>query len=336
MQTQEKTVSLNDIVQFELPPIFRWQHLNRDVVIGFIGDRGDGKSVGAGVTAVMDYMLQCEPCYANIPISAEFEVDEDTASKYGLETGTASYVSQELDIVRLLTGTGEYVEGVIVVDEVNIAIADARRSMANQNLAADDLVQQIRKDQSALIYTCIDEGFVDVRIRDMTDIMIKTMDTALTPEGLARKQTPGEEFKWIIYPMTRKLTGERYQDTGRTLPPAYLKGRRWWDVIDSGQKQKRKKFNLKTDNEGVNAGIEVSQNPELAKTVNEWEWVGQKILELRDSGYTEIYPYELWDFLELEARGITPRSIQTRLGQYGVYKAKRNDVKYQISQFRLQ
>ena len=50
-------LSLEDILQFELPALCRRQHLNRDVLIGFIGDRGGGKSLGGGLVALLDLSL---------------------------------------------------------------------------------------------------------------------------------------------------------------------------------------------------------------------------------------------------------------------------------------
>jgi hypothetical protein len=212
--------------------------LNRDSIIGFIGDRGGGKSLGAAATAFRDYLLQGEPVFSNMPLSFNINFSADQAAEYGLQPGIVHYESQPLDIDRLLDYDPEYRGGCIVIDEINIALADARRAMSTQNLYANDIGQQLRKLQSALVYTVIHEMFVDTRVRDMTDIFVSTSDAALTPEGLAAKQQQGRVFKWKIFPMTAKLNGYKYGEGGEALQCTF-QGDTYWSSIDTLQRQER-------------------------------------------------------------------------------------------------
>lgn len=309
--------SVKDIVQFEVPAIFRRQHLNRDVVIGLIGDRGDGKSIGGGIIAICDYMVQNEPCFSNLDVKASFRIDEEAAAKYGMGAGVVDFRSRELDMGRFLSFDEEYCGGVFFVDEINVALADARRSMSNQNLWATDVGQQMRKLESALIYTSIHEMFVESRIRDMTDVFIVTRDLALTPEGLAAKRKPGTEFEWTIYPMSRKLTGERYQDTKQTIK-ARIRGREWWGSIDTLRRQDRQKYKMGAG--ATDMEMSITENAEVMAARSKWGWLYEAILELHNQGYEKIHSRALWDYLRLKERGFNEGVVATELQDRGLVR----------------
>lgn len=57
--TKEDVLKL--IPQFEINPIFKRQHLNRELVIGSIGERGGGKSGSDAVISISDFMLAGKP-----------------------------------------------------------------------------------------------------------------------------------------------------------------------------------------------------------------------------------------------------------------------------------
>ena len=133
------------------------KNFNRDLIIGFIGDRGGGKSIGGSQVVTRDYLVRGEPCFSNIEIRPSFKIDDQLSSEwigseYGLaDGGVANYSSQPLDIYKFLQFSDEYSGGVIYIDEINIALADARRSMSYQNLGSADVGQQLRKLKTALI-----------------------------------------------------------------------------------------------------------------------------------------------------------------------------------------
>ena len=335
METKTRApLSIKDIVQFELPAIFKRHHLNRDVVIGIIGDRGDGKSLGGSVIVLLDYMVEDEPCWSNMAIKVGFDIDDATAGRYGMQGGTATFASEKLVLPELLSYHPRYKGGVIFVDEINIALADARRAMANQNLAATDLGQQLRKLQSAMVYTCIHEMFVDSRIRDLTDIFINSRDTAISPSGLSQKKKPGIDFEWTIFPMTRKLTGLCYKDTGKTLPPVYLHGQPFWGTIDTLERQERTKIKMGKD---MTANIEFTESPQVLEARSKWGWLYDKLLGLHQMGRGEIGAAELWHYLEVDKRGLSTKMVGQQLGAMGITKRQgaRGHYIYIIDNFDL-
>jgi hypothetical protein len=276
-------LSLEDIIQYELPPLLRRQHLNKDVIIGIVGDRGGGKGLSSAEICLLDYMLQNESCFANLQLKAIFDVDEETANKYGLQAGQATFEAKPLDKYKFLRFDPEYHDGVFYTQEFNIWLADARRGMSNLNLATDDVGQQLRKLRMAWVYDCIHESFVDPRIRDATDIFIRTCDTALTPEGLAAQQKQGLEFEWIIYPMTRKLTGWTYSDTGRTIGPIRIAGKHLWGIINTGKHEIREKYKANVGETGTSS-IEIKESPEVVAARDRWGWVYDENKNLHDQG----------------------------------------------------
>jgi hypothetical protein len=281
--------SLEAIVARELPMLFRrrFKKVGNDIILGYVGDRGDGKSLAAAATATLDHMVLGRPCWSNMQISVEFHVDESLAAPEGLEPGTVRYESKPLNMRKFLNFAPEYAGGVFLIDEINIALADARRAMSNQNLLATDMGQQLRKLDSALVFTCISETFVELRIRDMTDIYVRTQDIALTPRWIDTAMPVGLEFEWLVYPISRKLTGSRYEDTGRTEGPYTFHGRRWWHSIDTMERQERGRH------------LEGSVIMKKDRRSTEWSWVYENRLvqDLAGGHREEVERYELLDSL---------------------------------------
>ncbi len=254
------------------------------MIIGFIGDRGGGKSIGGSQVVTRDYLVRGEPCFSNIEIRPSFKIDDQLSSEwigseYGLaDGGVANYSSQPLDIYKFLQFSDEYSGGVIYIDEINIALADARRSMSYQNLGSADVGQQLRKLKTALIYTCIQEQYVDVRIRDLTDFVIKTKDAAYVNDGIPHKRE-GELFHWEVYPMTDKaaaILGTFQKYTGKKGGPGPIKltvpGHSWWGTLDTWQHQDRRKY--KKGEFTANSPAEaITENPQIIQAKQEWGWL---------------------------------------------------------------
>lgn len=278
-------LSLEGLASYKIKALIRKMHLNRDIIIGLIGDRGGGKSIGAAEIALCDFGVEPgEIIRSNMSIKANVEISDEYAGKFGLNGGTVNYESKPLEKRKFLRFDPEYYRNIFVIDEINIFLADARRSMSNQNLESNDVGQQLRKLESPLIYTCINEMFVDTRIRDLTDVFIKTQDTASTPLGLARKQPQGIEFQWNLYYMTPKLTGESYVETHEKSGPFFIRGNKLWGLIDTYERQERVKYV---------PDIEIEQDNETKRFNEKYGWIGELLIELNSEGKNSLSPKEL-------------------------------------------
>jgi hypothetical protein len=312
--TREDALKL--IVGKVLQPLFRHQHLNREVIIGLVGLRGDGKSGSGAVIALLDYMMNGEPVWSNMAIGVRITVEDYRARQYGLHRGgTVTYRSKELDKEGLLRFDPQYNHGCYFIDEINMEFAEARRAMSNTNLYMDRVAQQLRKYQNSLIYTVINEMFVDSRIRELTDIFIRCEDTALSVEGLAQKKQTGIDFKWTIYPMSGYMLGRErsYYFTKKPLPPVYLHFEPWRgiynDKLAQGQGKMKYGFNLadKTGND-VGVGIETQQSSETETAVDQYKWlekiVNKKMLIDDEGNEREFVPQsEVMNYPEIAATG---------------------------------
>ncbi len=310
-------LALEDILQFELPPLFRRQHLNRDVIIGLLGDRGGGKSLGGGMIVLLDYMLQGEPCFSNMQLKATLDVDGEIAARYGLVEGQVNFEAKPLDKNKFLRFDPEYRGCVFFTHEFNIWLADARRSTSNLNLETDDVGQELRKLDAAWIYDCIDERFVDLRIRDATDIFIRTSDTALTARGMAQKQKQGIEFEWWVFAMTQKGAAicqtEKYKDLAKPLGPFYVRGRQLWGLIDTQKRERREKY--KTQIGMTPVDIEINESPELVAAKSELGWLEKKSLDIINSGVEFL---KGWELTQKIGRPLT-RKMRNDLQGFGIH-----------------
>jgi hypothetical protein len=126
--TREAALKL--IVGKVLQPLFRHQHLNREVIIGLVGLRGDGKSGSGAVIALLDYLMNEEPVWSNMPIGVRIVIDDETAYKWSKgilkHGGTVTYRSQKLDKEGLLRFDPRYNHGCYFIDEINMEFAEAR------------------------------------------------------------------------------------------------------------------------------------------------------------------------------------------------------------------
>lgn len=287
--------NLRRLIAGLIPPLFRRKHLNLDAIYGLIGDRGGGKSIGSALICLLDYMLDGITLRSNMNVACTIVVSDGLATRYGLPYGgDVHFQSKELDKEKFLRFDPEYAGCAVLIEEINVWLADARRAMSSQNLMADDVGQQLRKLKMPLVFNCINEMFVDGRIRDLTDLYIHTQDTALTPLGLAREQQQGIEFEWFLYPMTSKLTGERYADTKQRLGPYFMRGKSLWGLIDTNKRQDRKKgipFEIRA---GLTAEVTAESDPANIAFNAKYGWVADKLSNLINAGVKVLQPNEYY------------------------------------------
>lgn len=335
VQTQEaRSVSVTKedvlrlIVRQTLRPIFRRMYLNREVVIGTIGDRGGGKSGSDAVIATVDYMMNGDTVFSNMNISCAIEVDNTTAMEYGLNSGgVVLYQSQPLEKDALLKLDDRYRNSCLLIEEINVQYSNVRRFMTNTNVEFNEVCQQLRKFKTSLIYNVIDEMFIDPQLRSLTDIFIKTYDTAFDTQALEIQKDTGKDFSWRIYPMTGYLAGEqkKYAVTHRTLPPVLFHFEPWRGIYDSSQHQEKGVYSMSAkDRKKMEMNVSVESDPEMIQEIDEWAWLEDKVRELANGGVKEITSAELWNHLGLYERGLMPQQIGWVLPRFGIVAKGRN------------
>lgn len=347
----EKAVSRQDILQlipqFELKSILRRHHLKRTIIGGLIGNRGDGKSGISAAIGLVDFMLEGMPCFANMDIRCDLKIDDETARKYGLNYGgIAHYASKPINWEALLSFDPEY-HGVLVVgDEINMEGFDARRSMSNTNLWGSNVAQEIRHLESHLLYTVIDEMFIDSRLRSMSDFFLKCEDTALSVDGLDRKQEEGMNMKIIPYPMSGYLCGREntYYVTHKPMLPVFFDFGLIRGIYDDKQLQAAGKPKYATrfkkkDGSGDMAGVISVDDSHQQEQFDKWGWLGEEVRVLRNSGLPEIISDDLFIKLKTEERGLSREAVGARLGNFGIFRYRKDKFNrwiYKINDFQLE
>ena len=81
---REKTKEdiLKRIIALNFEYILYHKHLNRDAVIGVIGDRGGGKSATSATWGFINFMLDGLPVWSNMEISFGITVDDEIAREF--------------------------------------------------------------------------------------------------------------------------------------------------------------------------------------------------------------------------------------------------------------
>lgn len=261
------------IIDFETCRLVTRKHLNPDWKIGFVGDPGDCKTISAIKVLLRDFMFHDVKCFSNIKIKTTITIPDDNemCMYMGIPGGKVVYESEPLDKIALFHFDERYRRSVIFVDEINIDMSEARRSSSNLNLNTNMVGQELRHLEAALLYTCISEMWVDMRIRDLTDIFIKTQDIALDVRGLIRHEKPGFHARWRIYPMSRKFSGYTYNHEYRnSFGPVLIPVRDMWDVYNTLEIQKAAKGSLKYGSdlrEPFSGDIEINRPESFQKAV---------------------------------------------------------------------
>jgi hypothetical protein len=337
VQSAKKVLTREDclrlIPKHKLHSILRRHHLNREIIIGLVGLRGDGKSGSGASVALIDYLLEDKPVWSNMNISCNINIDDVTARQYGLNKGgSVKFQSEELDKEGILRLDPKYHDGCIFTDEVNMEFAEARRAMSNTNLYVDKVAQQIRKFRNSWIYTAISEMFVDSRLRELTDVFIKCEETALSVAGLESRKPIGQDFKWNIYPMSGYLAGREmsYGTTHKALPPVYFHFSPLHGIYDDKQAQAagKMKYGIKFSREdegGAITEMSTEQSPEIKAKIRDLAWLEGIAQEMAADGRRYIPCEEIWELPEVVSRRITKPEVSQLLEIYfAIGKARRS------------
>lgn len=197
----------------------------RSIITGLVGPRGSGKSVGAVRLAIIDYFLTgIKNVWSNMDIGFTLERD-------GVKKEFHSQPIHKLDLIEL---DRVYDKGLLVVDEVNMEIAEARRSSSKGSLAFSYILQQLRKRELDIIWTAQSEMDCDSRLRRQTDVFLKCSDKSLESPRCGM----GELSDYICYDYAGLIN--------KDLPDAHFNGvfkntviwnKPWWNAYSTYQLQ---------------------------------------------------------------------------------------------------
>ncbi len=324
--------------------LFYKEYLDREYVLGTIGDRGGGKSGSDAVISIVDFMIRGKPVWSNMKIQCDIMVDDERAIEAGLNSGGVAHY-ESLPIVKgeLLKLSEDYRDGCLVIEEINVQFSNVRRFMSNTNVDFNEVCQQLRKFKTSMIYNVIDEMFIDPQLRALTDIFIRTYDTAFDQDAMARRKKPGIDFCWRTHAMTGYLSGEqgRYAVTHKA-EKVFFHFAPWHGVYDSMQHQEKGVYSLnKREKEALRKqGLLVESSEDMEKEVNEWQWLIDKVIQLKASKRTQIHARLLWAFLGIAERGITPYQMGKVLPSYGIsflrWDKVEKDNLYKIETYNLE
>lgn len=345
-------LSLNDIVALLVTPMFRrpdspWATIPEPKPkVGIFGDPGSGKSVLMSACAIKDYFLYGERVWSNIKIKHTWEVPNNIARENGVaKGGEVIHQADGFNKSKMFRMKGDYRVGGFALDEINVELADSLKFNTNANFYFNQVDQQLRKDQMGLLYSSIHEMWVDSRLKQVTDIMIKCFDTALSPEGIAALKPRGEQIEFYVYPMTRYLTGRTWVENGEKLGPFYLQAKKWWGTCDTYQRQstgKRYAQSYEQLMNGDKAGLEIGSNDMAVEEYNKWGWLYDIINGLRVAGVKTITSSNLKDLIEGETGEKIPMTqvgIQLKrmnIVQTGFSGNKYSPLTYHIPDFDIE
>lgn len=195
----------------------------RSLVVGYVGPRGSGKSVGAARTVILEYMLRGKKVWSNMKIG--FNLIANGKSR--------PIVSQPLDRLTLEELDEVYSNGIIYCDEVNLMM-ESRRSMSRENLMLSYVLQELRKRRLTIIWSAQSEMHCDDRLRFQTDIIIACSDLAITNP----KCEMGKFSKWKAYDFSGIVKGTSHRNTKDMLFYEGIESNKpFWNTYNSWELQ---------------------------------------------------------------------------------------------------
>ena len=275
-----QALSLEDLSRHSVRALVRRFHLNRDWIIGLVGDRGAGKSLGGANIAIRDFAMNDEPLWSNMQIRHDVDIPDFYAKAFGLEAGgVVPYLSEHIDKQAFLAMDERYEGGCLFFDEFNLEYGESRRSSANVNLMTDRAIQQLRKMQCGLIYTVLNEVYVDTRIRENTDLFIRCSDVAFKPNNLRQHMKQGIQFEWMLHPMSAKVCGigNTYSDTNKPIGPWQVTMGHLHGSIDTYERQAQGRTSYTDKSQLV--PMNIKEDAKVEADHDAWGWLDKRLLD---------------------------------------------------------
>lgn len=277
------------------------------IVIGLLGMRGSGKSVGAAAIAILDFLLDGKTVWSNMGI--ELAVRYRDCEKI--------FASEPLDKASLMDINDFeqlYANGLVIVDEINIEIGDAKRSMSNSMLWFDFALQEVRKRHMNVMYQLQSEDWAGNRTQFQTDIYVTCKDAAFKPGIPPKAHNIGRLSHWKIHDMSGVITGEiKYADKFRHKVEPFREHDFWntpfWNCYNTGQFQKHDKFDPTKAKTADSQPFTIDENQFKALTAG-YNVLPDVILRLLSSNIKQVPHETVWELLK-----VTDHREKIRIGQ---------------------
>lgn len=299
--------------------VFHHQHIIRSsflcempLVIGFVGVAGSGKSCGAAAVAIYDYMLSGWPVVSNMNIEVTVRYKEASKVFKTINMDKASV----LDIKRL---EYFYQRCCLLVDEINIEVAEALRTASNRSLMFSYVLQERRKRMLNIIHTTQDEMWSTNRVRKATNLYIKAKDAAYL-QGMPKPGTLGRKSHWRIFDPLGTISGIVYppDDPRFCIWEGVFHNTPFWHSYDTFQV-----MGIADQPPEADTDIKIKDGTILAQLKDKYREAREIINQCRDLGIKKIEASQLWQMF-----GITDHAKQSLLGRHfsilGVPKTRFN------------
>ncbi len=210
------------------------------LAIAFTGTRGAGKSVALTAFGVIDGLLAGRRVVSNMPIEIKVKY-KDCQKIFQSEELLPSML---LDINEF---TKNYYNCLMLIDEINVFIADAQRSMSNESYYFALALQQMRHRKLDFGFTTQNENWQTDRTQFQTDFYVKCSDNAMG-HGTPKKEEIGRKSLWKIHDMSGLVTGEVLKTVFNKVMP-YTEKVFWntpfWNCYSTELMQRRNKVDFK-------------------------------------------------------------------------------------------
>lgn len=286
--------------------ILKCKHLAKlSIVFGLIGPRGSGKSVGAVQYAVIDYLLAGKTVWSNMDIELNVRY-RDCNKVFRSEPWEKAAL---MDINDFET---KYSNGLILIDELNIVMGDARRSMSNAALWFSYMLQEVRKRQINICYTLQSEDWADSRMRWQTDFYAACLDLALLRQT-NQEHDLGRKSRWRMHDMSGLVTGEIQHAEGydRNKVASYGDFFVWntpfWGVYNSGQIQRYEKYDPTKAN--ISEDKLTIDEVTFRRLTAGYSVIPELVVKLLDLKSQRVLRSDVWQILQ-----VSDRADQTKIG----------------------
>lgn len=250
--------------------------------IAITGVKGSGKTLFMSWLACHAMVFHQMPCFSNYRIAFDLKIK---GKKYHFE-------SQELDLFGVYDIRSGIKRAFVAFDEIQF-FADARASISTKNRLITYFQNQSRKRQITICYTTQFFEWIDKRLQQATDVLIKCQDASRTSGGRESHMRRGEVFDITAYDLSGQWTGATVSQTHAPAARYSFFGKPMWsvydtsfmvDAIEAGR-------NVRLDTAPIVIGDHVDERQKSEEMVLVMAQV------LRSEGVTEISTKDFYDYL---------------------------------------